>query len=344
MNKKSQIQFVQRCAALLEVGISLSETLSIIMRMEKSSVAIVEKIRNGVEKGISLSKSMMMTNVKFDPTLISMISHGESSGILALSMRQAGEILEKKDELLKKMVGVLIYPTVIALATIGMTLFLVMYIFPKILPLLSSMNVKLPLLTRIIRKIYELLSSYGMGMVFIIVIIIFIFSYFYQKRIKFKSKVQMSLLIIPMAGTVLKKYLVCSYCKSAGMLLESGQTLPAVLVQCAAAISFEPYRRALEISKSEVLRGVPLSVCMRSFEAIFPSEVSDMLSIGERSGTLSSMFHHINRIYEQDIDYLIKHLSSVIEPVLMIAMGLLVGSVALSIILPIYEITSHLNR
>lgn len=348
MNKKTQIQFVNRCAVLLESGISLSETLSIIMKMDrkksKKRENILEKIKESVEKGVSLGKSMQSTKVSFDPTLISMISHGESSGILALSLRQAGEIMEKRSELLKKIVAVLIYPALIASATLAMTLFLVMYIFPKILPLLSSMDVELPLLTRVIKRLYEFLFQYGIWISLTLIIAFGIFIFFYRKKVELRHRTQIFIISLPGIGLVIQKYFICSYFRSAGTLLECGQVLPAILEQCIAASTLEPYKRALQISKKEVREGVSLSQSLRSFETIFPPIVPDMLSIGERTGSLASMFHHINRMYEQDLDYLIKHVSASIEPLLMIAMGLIVGSVALSIILPIYEITNHLNR
>lgn len=344
MNKKYQIQFTHRCAVLLEAGIPLSEVLSIIGSMEKSSNALLIKIRDGVERGISLSRSMTIATYKFDPTLVSMISYGESSGTLALSMRQACEIMGKRDELLKKIVSMLVYPSIIVLATAGMTLFLVMYIFPKILPLLSGMNVTLPLMTRVVKETYEMLSLYGLWISILLIIAVSAFLYAYKARIEFRRKAQMFLLIIPVAGNALKKYFICSYCRSAGTLLDCGQRLPAILDQCADSSTFEPYKRAFMIAKGEVLRGVSLSDCLRSFETIFPPAVPDMLSIGERTGSLSSMLHHVNRMYEQDLDYLIKQVSTAIEPVLMVGMGLIVGSVALSIILPIYEITNHLSR
>ncbi len=127
-------------------------------------------------------------------------------------------------------------------------------------------------------------------------------------------------------------------------LLDCGQSLPTILDQIATSATFGPYKKAWKISRDEVERGVSLSQSLRSFQLFFPSMVSDLLGIGERTGSLASIFHHISRLYEQELEDFIKQLSTSIEPILMIAMGLVVGSVALSIILPIYEITNHLNK
>lgn len=346
MNKKYQLQFAHRSAILLESGISLSETLSIILNMEKVKKrrAILGSILASVEKGISFSKSIVMSGARFEPGLVSLISFGESSGILALSLRQAVEMMEKGSSIKKKLLGALIYPAFIALATVGMTLFLVMYIFPKIIPLFSSMDIKLPLLTRAVKALYEFSLHYGVwaGLISLITVCIFIFAY--KKKQQFRYRVQMTLLVIPIIGPILQKYSISSCCRSIGTLLDCGQTLPTILVQISQSSAFETYKKSWIFCREETLRGVPLATSLATFRSLFPPIVPDMLAIGERTGSLTAMFLHISRMYEEELEEFIKQLSTSIEPILMIGMGLIVGSVALSIILPIYEITNHLTH
>lgn len=346
MNKKSQVQFVHRCAVLLESGISLSEALSVIIGMEKSkkNLASLAIIRENVEKGVPLSKSIVASRSKFNPALLSIISFGENSGLLAVSMRQGLLMIEKGNQIQKKLIGALIYPSFIALATVGMTLFLVMYIFPKIIPLFSSMNITLPLLTRLVRGLYEYLIQYGGWTTFGIVIFLTFFVFLFKKNQKFHTHAELYLLKVPFVGQVFKKYFMSVFCRSISTLLECGQTLPTILDQTAASSSFLIYRRVWRIAEKEVTRGMSLSTSLRSQTNLFPSLVPDMFSIGERTGSLASMSQHVSRIYEEELEDYVKQLSTSIEPILMILMGLIVGSVALSIILPIYEITNHLSK
>ncbi len=346
MNKKSQLQFAQRCAVLLESGISLTEVISIVIKMEKSKkrARILTGISQHIEKGTSLAKSINTTKAKFDPALVSMIAYGESAGILPLSLRQASEIMERKSELQKKIIGSLVYPLFIGIATIIMTLFLVMYIFPKILPLLSSLNITLPLLTRIVKKLYEILVQWGIwiGLAFMGTGLIAYF--FYKKSYKFRYFLQKTTLYLPLINELIKKYFISTYCHSAGTLLEYGQPLPSILSEGTISCTFEPYKKAWSQSRNEISRGVALSECIRSKSELYPSVVADMISIGERTGTLAGMFGRIGKMFEEEIETFIKYFSTIIEPVLMIGMGIIVGSVALSIILPIYEITNHLGH
>lgn len=346
MNKKSQLQFAHRCSILLDAGISLTEALSVMINLEKSkkNLKLLQEIRGNVERGISFSKSILLVQKNFNSTLVSMISHGESSGILPLSIQQAREVIEKGAAIKKKLVGALIYPGFIAMATAAMTLFLVMFIFPKIIPLFSSMNIRLPLITRMVQMLHQVLFQYGLTIIGMLLLCGIIFSILFKKKKAFRSKFQTFFLRSPGIGVIIQKYFLSTQCRSIGTLLECGQDLPSILVHTVSSSTLEPYRDAWEKIRTETLRGLPLSTSLRLHKNIFPTLVPDMLSIGERTGSLASMFQHISRIYEEELESFIRQLSTSIEPILMIAMGLIVGSVALSIILPIYEITNHLTK
>jgi len=159
-----QIFFAQRLSLLIDSDISLIDSLNILKSMDSSKKhkKIYDNLISDCEKGISLSKSMINTKVRFDPLLITLIKNGEYSGSLVSSLMQVSKNLEKRSELKKKIISTLIYPSFIFIATICMTLFLILYIFPKILPLLGSLNIQLPLITRIIKSIYEYSISYGL--------------------------------------------------------------------------------------------------------------------------------------------------------------------------------------
>lgn len=287
---------------------------------------------------------MTYANCGFDPFVISMVAHGELSGILTISLKQASQIMEKRNEVGMKIIGACIYPALIVLATLCMSLFLVMYIFPKIVPLFSSMNITLPMLTRVVLRIYEILRQYGILIFGILLTGSASIYYLYRKNKKISSAIQIFFLTLPIIGNIIKKYFISIYCRNIGILLDCGQSLPIIIEWNRDSSSLEPYARAWNICRLEVVKGVPLSECLRSFQTLFPPIVSDMISIGERTGSLASMFHHVSCIYEQEIDDFVKALSTTIEPVLMIFMGGLVGSIALSIILPIYDITNHLTK
>ena len=149
---------------------------------------------------------------------------------------------------------------------------------------------------------------------------------------------------LPIIGEILKKYSLSINCRSIGILLEYGQSIPKILEKSESFAIFEPYKKVWGNALDEIMKGVSISDYMRKNNNFFPKLIPEMLSIGERTGTLGVMFKNVSRVYEDELDSFIKQISSFIEPILMIFMGIMVGGVALSIILPIYEITNHLSR
>lgn len=346
MNKKSQLQFAHRCSVLLESGISLSQAIVFVINLEinKNTYAALCTVKKNLEKGLTLARSLEQSNIKFEPTLLGMIRFGESAGILAPALRRGLEVLEKRSYIQKKLLGALIYPFFIGIATIAMSLFLVLYIFPKIIPLFSSLDIKLPLLTQLVMHLHKILSSFGIWFLGVGILFLFCFLIIYKRKIWFRVKFQACLFALPGLGLLFKKYFLASFCRTIGTLLQCGQLLPIILDQMRNNSSLDIYKKSWSHIYKETIKGVPVSMALRSFPGLFPQIVPDMLSIGESTGQLAGMFQHIGQMYEEELDDFTKQLSTIIEPVLMIGMGLIVGSVALSIILPIYEITNHLTR
>jgi type IV pilus assembly protein PilC len=345
MSKKEQLQFIHSCAILLEAGISLSEALEMVS--QRSKVArdrkVLAELQTSVTSGLSFSRSITKAGMRLDPVIVTMIKAGESSGILPIALRQAILITEKTSAIKKKLIGALIYPAFIAIATCGMTLFLVLYIFPKIVPLFASMNITLPFLTRAVMSLYQLLSHYGLWLLGFVVVSLLLSAFLYIKHQGTRRRLQWLFLRAPFLGIHLQKYCVAEKCRAIGILIESGQNLPNILDEIGGTSGPEPYREIWNEGRREVVRGSPLSSVLSRHPALFPRIVADLVLIGERTGSLGAMFNHICRLFDEELDEVVKHVSTSIEPVLMIAMGLIVGSVALSIILPIYEITNHLT-
>jgi type IV pilus assembly protein PilC len=346
MNRKEQIQFAQRCAVLLESGISLSEVVVMVKNLERRKKYKIkfELLNENILRGTSFFKSLLHSGFSLSPMLLSMLNFGESSGLLPHSLRQAAEVLEKSDQIRRKLIGALIYPGFIAMATVGMTVFLVMYIFPKIIPLFSSMNIDLPLITRLVKSLYEGTIQYGMVIGSLLIVLITSGTILYKKNNFFRYKIQFCILRSPIIGLLLQKYKTAVTCKIVGTLLESGQTLPKILEQVATTEVSGVYKEIWRGAEEQAQKGISLSTSLQKFKFAIPIMIPDMLKIGERTGTLSHMFLQISKMYEEELDEFVKQLNTVIEPVLMIGMGLIVGSVALSIILPIYEITNHLTH
>jgi type IV pilus assembly protein PilC len=343
---QDQIFFSQKLALLIDSGISLSESIEIIrdMNNKKKQRIVFDFLVQNIQQGISLSKAIILSGAKFDQLFISLVQTGEYSGSLVSALQYIHQNLDKRNELQKKVITTLIYPAFIMFATIAMTLFLIMFIFPKILPLLDSLHIQLPFLTRLVKALYINTIAYGLQTGIALLIILSIIILLINKIYIFRKVYHYILLKIPLINSYLKLRIITSICSTNEMLLSSGVSLYS-----AHDFSYEStkniiFKKAFKEIRAESRKGISLTNSLNKFNHLFPSTLIQMCSIGEKTGNLAIMFGHTARIFEQDMDILLKRFSSLIEPVLMIAMGVIVGSIALSIILPIYEITNHLTH
>jgi general secretion pathway protein F len=322
------------------------ESLKIMKSMEDNinKINIYNSLISDCEFGLSLSKSLQNLNIKLDSFLLTLIKNGEVSGSLMLSLSQISKNLEKRNELIKRVISTLIYPIFIFIATIFMAVFLVMYIFPKILPLLNSLNIKLPFLTRLVKLIYEFSIGYGLYVLFGSLFIIFIYKYSYNKFINFKLIIHKLILKIPLVSSYLILDINSSLCNVGEILLASNKSLSDLHIFNRDTAKNLVYKEIFNNIYNDSIIGISFTQSLSKYPKFFNKIMINMCNIGERSGNLSEIMSHCSKIFEQDIETILKRFSSLIEPVLMIFMGIVVGSIALSIILPVYEITNNLNK
>lgn len=341
-----QIYFTQRLSILLDSNLSMLDSLRIIKSMETSKfkIDIYNNLIADCERGVSLSKSILNLSVKFDSFLITLIKNGEQTGSLVNSLLQVSKNLEKRNEIKKRIVGTLIYPAFILFATVGMAVFLVMFIFPKILPLLNSLNIKLPLLTRIVKFIYEFSSQYFIHSSVLLILLIILIKYVYSKVYRIKLIAHKTIFRIPLISNYFVLNTNSNICSIGEILLNSNRSLSDLHVFNREQSRNIIYAQAFDSIYSDSINGISFAQSITKYPGLFNRIMINMCDIGERTGNLSLMMGHCSRIFEQDIDILLKRFSSLMEPVLMILMGVIVGSIALSIILPVYEITNHLSR
>jgi len=343
-NTKERAFFAKRLSFLIKAGIPILESLKILKNQTKSKnkKKIFNEIINGVAGGQYLSTSLGKFKKQFGEFTISLIRVGETSGVLSENLHHLSEELKKRRALEKKIVGALIYPFFIATTTIVVTLFLTLYIFPKIMPIFKSLNVKLPLSTKII--IFTSNTLLHFGALILIVMILFIFSIYMliKKSEKFQYILNYSIFFVPFFGKILKYYNLSNICRNLGIILKSGSTVIEALSITSATTKNLVYKKELETMQNEITRGGRLENTIEKNLKLFP-DAHEIIAIGESSGSLPDTLIYLSEFYENEIDDATKQLSGAIEPILMIIMGASVGFIAISIITPIYEITKNLH-
>ncbi len=345
MNKKDLIFFAKRMSFLMRAGVPILESLQILAEQSqgKSAKLIFESLVEDVANGNFLSTAMNKYQTIFGDFAINIIRVGENSGLLSENFKYLADELQKKQALKKKVVAALFYPIFIVLATLGMVTLLTLVVFPKVLPIFSSINVPLPLPTKILIVVSRFLISFGWLVMLLLIFGIITLIYFLRNP-KFKKLTQQFLLTLPVAGRISLSYHLSNFCRTMGLLLKGDTRIDEAIATTASATENLVYKRQFEKATEAVKRGQPMSGYLNHYPKYFPKIIVFMLSIGETTGNLSETFLYLAEMYEQDVDDLTKNLSSMIEPVLMIFMGAMVGFVAISIITPIYSITQKLTK
>ncbi len=321
------------------------ESMHIILKQTKNKgeIKIFNKIISDVANGQSLATSLGKFKKTFGNFAINIIKSGESSGNLTQSLSYLADELKKKELLRKKIMSALLYPIIITLATLGITGLLVMYIFPKILPIFKSLKATLPWSTKSIIFISDLLRNDGIYIFLALSIIIIGFLILLKRVKRVRFVFDGFILQIPILGSIAKNYNLTNITRTLGILLRSGMSVNESLLITADTTENVQYKKSfIEISHG-VMKGKNISQLLEKYPSLFPLMISHMISIGEKSGNLSNTLIYLSEYYENEFEDLTKNLSSSIEPVLMVVMGLIVGFVAISVITPIYGITQYLQ-
>lgn len=345
MSLKDQTFFMKRMSFLLKAGIPILESLTMIREQtrQKDFIAILDSVISDVTSGYSLSASLGKFHKVFGDFSINIISFGESAGILNDNLVYLADELKKKNALQKKVKGAFIYPAVVTLATLGITGFLMVYLFPKILPVFGSLHMKLPLSTRIIMAVSSFLIHHGLLLIFFIIIFVLAFVFTLKNVKTFRYYFDKLLMKIPMIGEVIKHYNLANTTRTIGLLLKSGVTFSETLAITTKVAGNLVYKEQFEAMSEAINRGERVSVYLAKHKNLFPEVLTQIISVGERSGNLSNSFIYLSELYENEVEEFTKNISNLIEPALMIFMGVLVGFIAISIITPIYSITQNLH-
>ncbi len=342
---KEQMLFVKRLSFLINAEVPIVESLGVLRAQTKSKekAAILDQVIADVSSGQFLSTSLQKHTRVFSDFFINLIRVGESSGTLGVSLSYVADELKKKQALKMKVIGALLYPACVAVGTAGVTILLIMYIFPKILPVFTSLQIALPLSTRILVWVSNFLSNFGLLLLLLGVAAIAAFFFAQQKWQQVRWRVATGVLGIPLVKNLVCSYNVTNFCRTLGLLLLSGMRLSEALLVTADVTKNVVYKRmCLQLAQS-IQRGESVSQGLVRYHKIFPDMARHIIAIGERTGTLASSLAYVSDMQESEVDEQTKQLSSAVEPVLMVMMGLVVGFVAIAVITPMYEITSRLT-
>ena len=344
VSAQERINFARHLSVAIKSGLPLLEALRLIGR--QSSSKYFSKVVNGIIEDINngelLAQSLNKHEHIFGDFFINMVRVGETSGNLSQSLLYLAQELKKQREINHRVRSALIYPAIILFATVGITIFLTVFIFPKILPIFVSLRVELPASTKFIIALLTFVQQYGyyavLGFILLVILIKFVLS---LKKVHFYF--DKFLLSVPFLSTTIINLTMTDFTRSLSVLLKSGMTIIDSLEISKGTFHNLYYRYHIDQIIEGVKRGETMARHLAEEPRLFPPMFTGMVQIGENTGNLEGNLFYLSEYYESEVDDVIKNITAIIEPMLLLIMGLVVGFVAISIITPIYKITQGIQ-
>lgn len=342
---KEKILFARQLGVLIKAGIPLHEALNALMEQVSSKNArfIITKLKENLEQGRVLGESLLIFPRAFDPFFVNMVRIGEESGTLPGALDNLANQMEKADEFRRKITGALMYPVIILVGTFGVGGFLAFIILPKLIPVFYSLQIALPPATRALIFFTKFLQNYFFFLIagFVGLILLFIFLI---RITSFRYFIHAAILKFPIFGQLMKHIQITRFARSLSTLLKSGIPLMQALEITGHSISNMVYAKELRHIQEDVRMGGNISNHIGSHKKLFPPLAAGMLAVGEETGSLPESCDYLADFYEKEMDRQAKMVTEITEPILLIVMGLVVGFIAISIISPIYSLTSGLSK
>lgn len=340
-NNKTRMLLVERLEAYVSAGLSPDVAVTAASAgFSKSKRISLDGVVETVESGRKLS-SALASEVGLPRALAGIVRCGESSGDLAGALASCRDLMEKRDEAIKKLLSASAYPTAIAAAAFGLTMGMLRLVMPQIIPVLRGLGGELPPLTKAVIAISQYVENYGLWMIVGVAAAVSAAAGAYRRLPAARSAAHSVLAAVPVAGSMARRFSLVLFLRSFGALAEAGLPVDEAYGQAVSAVAFEPLRRSLAAGLEPIRRGRPVS---ESMSLDIPLFLAPLLAAGESGGGLGRALRRAADVVDKDLGHDMKRLSALLEPVMMTITGAAVGAIAMSIMMPIYDISRVLQR
>lgn len=339
-----KIMFAKNTAGMLRAGLPLSRALEVLRKQTTNQYlrSIIAKLLGVIDAGGTFSEGLATVPKVFSSLFVAMVKAGEESGKLPDALIEITTNLEKSYALNRKIKSALMYPSIIFCAIILIGILMFIYVVPTLTKTFKELNVELPLSTRIVVGISDLVSNHiGLLLVGIIGIVALVIT---LARARATKRIfDRVVLRLPIVGTLLQEVNAARTTRTLASLMVSGVSIGRAISITKDVLQNSQYKAVLEEIETTIEKGEPMSSIFIQHTALYPVMVGEMIEVGEETGKLSDMLLDIAIFYEGEVDAKTKDLSTIIEPVLMIVIGAAVGFFAVSMLSPMYSIMDSIK-
>ena len=332
--------FTRQFATMINAGLPLVQALDILARQSdnKTLQAVTRAVVYDVESGATVADAMRAHPKAFPDLYVNMVAAGEAGGILDVILNRLAEFLEKNDALVRKVKGAMIYPAVIMGVAVLAVVILLWKVIPVFREMFSTVNMELPLPTRVVIAMSDFLKGYWWALIAGGIGLCVLVQRYYATP-EGKLQIDRLLLKVPVIGDVLRKSAVSRFTRTLGTLISSGVAILDGLEITARTAGNRVVHDAILASRASIAGGDTIAAPLAKSQ-VFPPMVISMIAVGEQTGGLDAMLTKIADFYDQEVDAAVGALISVLEPVMIVILGVVVGGMIVAMYLPIFDMVN----
>jgi type IV pilus assembly protein PilC len=336
-------RFTRQFATMIGAGLPMVQCLEILsQQMESAELRrVIGEVKEGVQAGTTLAEALSRHKKVFDNLFVNMVDAGEIGGALDVILSRLATYREKADALARKVKGAMIYPAVVMTVALGVTFVMLTYIVPVFAKMFSGLGAELPGPTQFILSLSAFLR--GNILTGLVLLVLLIVAYkLYSKTDRGQLNIDKAKLKIPLIGDLIRKSSIAKFSRTLSTLISSGVPILDALNITARASGNRVVHDAIKKSVLSIAEGETITQPLKQC-GVFPPMVTQMISVGEKTGGLDDMLSKIADFYDEEVDAAVAALTSVIEPVIIVFMGIVIGGILIAMYLPMFDIIGKIR-
>lgn len=337
---KEKVVFMRQMATMVGAGLPLSRSLEIMTQQVANPQfkKVLKNVLDSVQSGKTLADSFRAEEEVFDNITVNLIEAGEESGNLEIVLEKLATELEEKDDLTGKIKSAMIYPAIILVIIAAVILLMMFVLVPAMADIYDDFDAELPFITRALMSMSDFFINYWWALI-VGALVLFIGGKFYLDSPGGKRTFDKLVLKIPIVGDIVAKMQISQFTRILSLLLGSGLSIIKAIELTADSLSNSMFRETLMEAKDEVEKGGPLAIPIARSE-YYPLLVSSMVAVGEETGEMDTVLAKVAEYYKSEVDTATGNLSTVLEPVFLVVMGVAIGFIALGVYMPMFQLSA----
>lgn len=338
VSRKELAIFTRQFATMIDAGLPLVQCLDILGAQQENATfkKVILKIKEDVESGSTFADALSKHPKVFDPLFVNLVAAGEVGGILDTILSRLADYIEKAMKLAKKIKGAMVYPSTIVAVAVVVTIVLLLYVIPIFAKMFSDFGQALPAPTQFVLVLSRYTRKYFLAVVLFFFALGFLFRWYYRTE-NGRRNVDRLLLRLPVIGSLLQRIAVARFSRTLGTMVSSGVPILESMDIVARTAGNRIIEEAIIKARGSISEGKTIADPLAESK-VFPIMVTQMVSVGEATGALDAMLNKIADFYDEEVDSAVEALTALLEPMLMIFLGVVIGGLVIAMYLPVFKL------